>query len=81
MVITARELLKDADKRVRRETHPTLVISGYRLACKEAVHYISENLIIKTIDLRRDCLIHAAKTSMSSKVIRTKYDSRCCTPY
>ncbi|TNN64478.1 T-complex protein 1 subunit alpha [Liparis tanakae] len=37
------ETLKSADELVKQKSHPTSVISGYRLACKEAVCYINEN--------------------------------------
>lgn len=61
MVIIAAELLKNADELVKQKTHPTSVISGYQISCKEAVHYISENLIINTDEIRRNGLINTAK--------------------
>ena len=46
----------------------------FRLACKESVKFIQENLVIPAGDLRKDCLINVAKTSMSSKIIGSDKD-------
>ncbi len=69
MVIFAAELLKRANELVKRKVHPTTVITGYRLACREAIKYLSDQLVIKTEALDKQILINIAKTSMSSKII------------
>ncbi|KAK3030321.1 hypothetical protein RJ639_039324 [Escallonia herrerae] len=69
VVIIAAELLKRANDLVRNKIHPTSIISGYRLAMREACKYIDEKLAVKVEKLGKDTLINCAKTSMSSKLI------------
>ncbi|KAL1123631.1 hypothetical protein AAG570_002707 [Ranatra chinensis] len=74
VVLIAAELLKNADELVKQKIHPTSIISGYRLACKEAQKYIRNHLSVDVTVLERNRLINVAKTSMASKVIGVNDD-------
>ncbi|KAJ9477465.1 T-complex protein 1 subunit alpha [Pseudozyma hubeiensis] len=69
VVIIAAELLRRANELVKNKIHPTTIITGYRLACREACKYLQDQLSTKVEALGKDSLINVAKTSMSSKII------------
>ena len=74
MVLIAAELLRRANALMKNRIHPTTIITGYRLALREAVKYMNENISTKVESLGRESLINVAKTSMSSKVIGADSD-------
>lgn len=69
VVILAAELLKRAHELVLQGIHATNIISGYKLALREAVRYINENLSSRVDSLGKDVLLNVARTSMSSKIL------------
>ena len=69
MVLIAAELLKRGNELIKNRIHPTTIITGYRLALREAVKYMNENVSIQVENLGRESLLSIARTSMSSKII------------
>lgn len=69
VVLIAAELLRNADELVKCRIHPTSVISGYRLAAREACKYVQEYMTISSDDLGRSSLVNVARTSLNSKII------------
>lgn len=63
VVIVAAELLRRANELVKNNIHPTIVMSGFRLALKEAVKYIKTSLVVPAESLDKDNLLNAGKES------------------
>ena len=64
---------------IHLSVHPTLIISGYRLALKECISYIRKNLLISADLITDEVLVNVAKvfyffqfskqTTLSSKIL------------
>src|ERR1700761_2872050 len=74
VVLIAAELLRRGNELMKMRIHPTTIITGYRLALREAVRYMNDNISTKVETLGRESLVNIAKTSMSSKLIGSDAD-------
>mmetsp|Transcript_25082 Transcript_25082/g.68928 ORF Transcript_25082/g.68928 Transcript_25082/m.68928 type:complete len:549 (+) Transcript_25082:83-1729(+) len=74
VVILAAELLKRANELIKNSIHPTSVMSGYRLAMKESIKFIKDQLVVRTDKLGRDIPFQIAKTTLSSKIFGRESD-------
>lgn len=74
VVIIAAELLRRGNELVKNKIHPTTVMSGFRLAMREAVKYIKNNMVVQVDELGEEVLLNSAKTSMASKILGPESD-------
>lgn len=74
VVIIAAELLKRGIELVKNGIHPTTIMSGFRVALKDAVKFIKSVLMVSIDELGDDVILSAAKTSMASKLLNADDD-------
>ena len=68
------ELMLEAEKLVKLNVHPQIIIQGYRIAAKESAKTITKNCFDNSNNLELFCadLLDIARTTLNSKVVATQ---------
>ncbi len=68
IIIITTELLKRAEKLIQQGTHPSLIISAYRLAMCHSCFLLKNKLSVSSKSTNLKTLFNIARTSLSSKI-------------
>eukprot|EP00866_Antonospora_locustae_P002158 jgi/Antlo1/2158/2426 len=72
VVLLAAGLVEKGNHVIRKGVHPSILISGYKMAFKESVNFIRGHLQVETSKLSKQTLKGIVETSISSKIIKSE---------
>ena len=67
--LIASEFLKSVERLVDQNVHTSKIISGFKLACKEACRFLMRENSFKIDISDEETVLNVAKTSISSKIL------------
>lgn len=59
-MLLAAELLKKAQEMIKRQVHPSVIISGFKTACKQGINFVREHLALNVDELGPEGLAKVA---------------------
>jgi len=78
IIIITVELLRRAEKLIHQGTHPSIIISAYRLAMCHSCFLLKNKLSISSTKLPLKMLLNVAKTSLASKISGVNANKFAC---
>ena len=66
--------VRKAAELVKNGIHPTTIMTGFRIALKDAVKFVKSALLVPVERIGDEAIISAAKTSMASKLLNADED-------
>ena len=74
--LIASEFLKSVERLVDQNVHTSKIISGFKLACKEACRFLMRENSFKIDISDEETVLNVAKTSISSKILSEYFFSK-----
>lgn len=77
VVLLAANLIEKGAKLISSGVHPSVVVSGYKIAFNECVQFIKKSISKDSSQLGSKALANVVRTSISSKVINAEHELFC----